>query len=291
MGIWLGFISWGTVGPISIGFMVGASIIDSGATVSWGFWISMTVLLVALLLNIIAPEVRRSAFRRSVAELVGAGGKFSRVVRGEVKMHLDTEGPYWWGEEVIAGLRLSGRMVTQPGFFVLSVYTGWVYAQYSLVLLVSLKFMYGSPLLTWLAAWSIDIEELPLQGSLGRPVHSCTCYWCNDSDTISTCIVLQPISHRSSTNGQLHHESTLQVVFSFHSPSAVHDPGSDLCRRICQLFLGTACLNRSTVCHGWPCWILHNPGYSRMLRSNHGSFRHDRSTAGYDRPTYSCLSR
>lgn len=37
MGLWLGVIAWSTVGPISIGFMVGASIIQNGASVSWGF--------------------------------------------------------------------------------------------------------------------------------------------------------------------------------------------------------------------------------------------------------------
>lgn len=137
MGMWLGFISWCTVGSISIGFMVGASVIDRGASVSWGFWISLCVLLVALFLSIIAPEVRRSAFRRTVAEFTGATSSSSRVVRGEIKMHLTTEGPYWWGEEVYAGLRLCGKMIVQPGFLVLAIYAGWVYAQYNLVLMVS----------------------------------------------------------------------------------------------------------------------------------------------------------
>lgn len=94
MGMWLGFLSWSTIGPISIGFMVGASIIDSGATTSWGFWISIIVLLISLLLNIIAPETREAAFRRTVAEFSGHQGEFSRVTRGEVKMHIDSVGPY-----------------------------------------------------------------------------------------------------------------------------------------------------------------------------------------------------
>lgn len=137
MGMWLGFVSWCAVGSISVGFMVGASVIDRGASVSWGFWISLCILLVALFLNIIAPEVRRSAFRRTVAEFTGVTGSSSRAVRGEINMHLTMEGPSWWGEEVMAGLRLCGKMIIQPGFLVLSVYAGWVYAQYNLVLMVS----------------------------------------------------------------------------------------------------------------------------------------------------------
>lgn len=136
MGMWLGFVSWSTVGPISIGFMVGASIIDSGASVSWGFWIALCLLLVTLIFTIIAPEVRRAAFRRTVAEMTGQEGDFSRIARGEIKMHLDAVGPYWWGQEVVAGLRLCGKMARQPGFLLLSLYAAWIYAQYSLVLMV-----------------------------------------------------------------------------------------------------------------------------------------------------------
>lgn len=137
MGMWLGFLSWSTIGPISIGFMIGASIIDRGASVSWGFWIALCLLLTALLFTIVAPEVRRAAFRRTVEEMTGQEGRFSRVSRGEIKMHLDGTGPYWWGEEVFAGIRLCGKMARQPGFLLLSLYTAWVYAQYSLVLMVS----------------------------------------------------------------------------------------------------------------------------------------------------------
>lgn len=38
---------------------------------------------------------------------------------------------------MLAGLQLCGEMIGQPGFLVLSVYAGWVYAQYNLVLMVS----------------------------------------------------------------------------------------------------------------------------------------------------------
>lgn len=137
MGLWFGVLSWCTIGPISIGFMIGASIVSEGASVAWGFWISLAILCFTLLLNIIAPEVRRSAFRRTVAEMIGAAGEFSRVTRGEIKMHLDAVGPAWWGEELTAGIRLCGRMIAQPGFLVVAVYCAWVYAQFLLVLMVS----------------------------------------------------------------------------------------------------------------------------------------------------------
>lgn len=135
MGLWLGMRSWCCVGSISIGFFIGTLIV-AGADVSWGFWTSLMLVMVVLLLNIIGPEVRRSAYRRTVAEVMGEEGHLSRVSRGEVKMHLKSAGPYWWGEEVKAGMELSWRMLQQPGFAVLAVYIGWAYAHFTLVLMV-----------------------------------------------------------------------------------------------------------------------------------------------------------
>ncbi|KAL2394567.1 hypothetical protein ABEF93_001655 [Exophiala dermatitidis] len=135
MGSWLAIWSWCTVGSIAIGFVMGAFII-SGTSVDWGFWISLMLLMAVLLLNVVSPEVRRSAFRRTIAEMLGAGGSFTRVARGEVKLHLTGNGPYWWGEEVLAGLRLSWKMVNQPGFLVLSIYAAWIYAQFTLILML-----------------------------------------------------------------------------------------------------------------------------------------------------------
>ena len=94
MGLWLGAWSWCTIGPISLGFVVGAFIINT-ATVEWGFWTGLFLLTTVLLLNLIAPETRRSAFRRTIAEMTGTGGSFSRVTRGEIKMHLKSVGPFW----------------------------------------------------------------------------------------------------------------------------------------------------------------------------------------------------
>lgn len=90
-----------------------------------------------LLLNVMAPEVRRSAFRRTLTELKSPQGEFTRIARGEITMHLKAQGPSWWGEEVMAGVRLTRMMSSQLGFVVLSLYTAWVYAQFLLILMVS----------------------------------------------------------------------------------------------------------------------------------------------------------
>ncbi|KAK6405510.1 hypothetical protein LTR95_018758, partial [Oleoguttula sp. CCFEE 5521] len=63
-----------------------------------------------------------------------------RVARGEVKLHISNDGPMWWWEEVWAGLILTKRMLFQPGFAVMALYLGWIYAQvvFFLVLLGAL---------------------------------------------------------------------------------------------------------------------------------------------------------
>jgi serine/arginine repetitive matrix protein 2 len=113
------------------------ALVVSSTSVDWGFWLSSLLLLFVIMLNVIAPEVRRSAFRRTISEIIGNEGSFSRVARGEVKLHLTGNGPYWWGEEILAALHLSWLMVKQPGFLVLSLYSAWVYAQFIIILMVS----------------------------------------------------------------------------------------------------------------------------------------------------------
>lgn len=143
MGLWLGLWSWCSVGSISIGFFIGTLVVDN-ADVAWGFWISLMLMMVVLLLNVIGPEARRSAYRRTVAEVMRDGGHINRVSRGEVKMHLKSAGPYWWGEEVKAGIELSWKMFRQPGFAVLAVYIGWTYSHFTLILMVCFE-MIKSP--------------------------------------------------------------------------------------------------------------------------------------------------
>jgi hypothetical protein len=137
MGIWLGIWTWCTIGSISLGFLIGTLIIST-TNVTWGFWVCLLLLMFVLLLNMIAPELRRSAFRRTIAKMKGDEGNFSRIAQGEVKMHLKAAGPLWWGEEVKAGIEMCWLMLKQPGFVIVAVYTAWVYAQFTIILMVSM---------------------------------------------------------------------------------------------------------------------------------------------------------
>ena len=138
MGAWLGIWTWSFIGSIGVGFFIGAIII-SGLDVAWGFWITIILTAFVLLLNVLVPEVRRSPYRRSVAEVRTPTELSRRVARGEIKMHLYSTGPKWWYEEVIAGIVLSFRMLKQPGFLILSLYIGWIYGQIVMIIVVSKK--------------------------------------------------------------------------------------------------------------------------------------------------------
>ena len=136
MGVWLGIWTWSSIGSIGVGFWIGASII-SALSVAWGFWITIILNAFVLLLNVITPEVRRSPYRRSMAEVRSGTDVSRRIARGEVKMHLDSTGPVWWWEEVFAGVRLSILMLKQPGFACLALYLGWIYGQVVILIVVS----------------------------------------------------------------------------------------------------------------------------------------------------------
>ena len=99
MGVWLGLWTWCFTGSIGIGFLIGAAIINT-LNPSWGFYVSIIMIAVVLLLNVICPEVRRSPFRRSVAEVKNSTQVSRRVARGEVMMHRVKDGPTWWWQEV-----------------------------------------------------------------------------------------------------------------------------------------------------------------------------------------------
>ncbi|KAL8893567.1 MAG: hypothetical protein Q9192_005137 [Flavoplaca navasiana] len=135
MGIWLGVWTWSFMGSIGLGFFVGAVII-SQLDVDWGFWITIILTAFVLVLNVLVPEVRRSPYRRSIAEVRTPTELTRRVARGEVMMHLYSTGPKWWIEEVIAGSALCVRMLKQPGFLVLSTYIGWIYGQIVMLILL-----------------------------------------------------------------------------------------------------------------------------------------------------------
>ncbi|MCJ1296072.1 hypothetical protein MMC34_007637 [Xylographa carneopallida] len=135
MGIWLGIWTWCSIGSIGIGFLIGAVII-SGLPVTWGFWITIILTAAVLLLNVMTPEVRRSPYRRSMAEVHNGTDVSRRIARGEIKMHLYSTGPRRWWEEVIAGHVLCFRMLKQPGFLILSIYMGWIYGQVIMVIVL-----------------------------------------------------------------------------------------------------------------------------------------------------------
>ncbi|KAF5535338.1 polyamine transport [Fusarium mexicanum] len=135
MGIWLGIWTWCWIGSLGLGFLIGAAIIDKHSP-AWGFYVSIMMIAVVLILNVICPEVRRSAFRRSIAEVRTGGDISRRLARGEVMMHRVKTGPKWWGQEAYHGVRLSLEMLEQPGFAVVAIYVAWIYAQVVLVIIL-----------------------------------------------------------------------------------------------------------------------------------------------------------
>jgi MFS family permease len=137
MGAWLGLWTWCSIGSIGFGFMIGAVIINT-LPPAWGFYVSIAIIAFVMFLNVLCPEVRRSAFRRSVAEVVKDDTVSRRLARGEVKMHMVQSGPKWWGEEFHYGVMLSKNMLRQPGFLVMALYTAWIYGQMVLIISVSL---------------------------------------------------------------------------------------------------------------------------------------------------------
>ncbi|PTB68681.1 MFS general substrate transporter, partial [Trichoderma citrinoviride] len=135
MGVWLGIWTWCWVGSLGIGFLVGACVIDRYPP-AWGFYISIMMIAVVLILNVLCPEVRRSAYRRSVAEVRSNGDISRRVARGEIMMHRVKTGPKWWGQEVYHGILLTLEMLRQPGFLILALYSAWIYAQVVLTIVL-----------------------------------------------------------------------------------------------------------------------------------------------------------
>lgn len=136
MGIWLGLWTWCYTGSIGIGFLIGCAIINT-QTPAWGFYVSIVIIACVLVLNIVTPEVRRSAFRRSVVEVKRKGQTERRLGRGEVMMHRIRTGPKWWAQEVHHGILLSMDMLKQPGFLVVLAYSAWTYGQITLIIVVS----------------------------------------------------------------------------------------------------------------------------------------------------------
>ncbi|KAI1637044.1 hypothetical protein F4809DRAFT_650179 [Biscogniauxia mediterranea] len=135
LGVWLGIWTWCSIGSLAVGFLIGAVVIDT-LPPSWGLYISIMLIAVVLLLNVLCPEVRRSAWRRSVAEVRTGTTVSRRVARGEIMMHRVQDGPKWWGQELYHGAALSLEMLRQPGFAVMALYSAWIYAQVVLIIVL-----------------------------------------------------------------------------------------------------------------------------------------------------------
>jgi len=137
MGLWLGIWAWCFVGSLAVGFLLGA-VVTAHLNPSWGFYFVVIILAIFLLMNVVAPETRRAPHRRSVLHYFDEGDNLKKkVARGEVMLHLSSDGPKYWYQEVFAGMKLMTSMLIQPGFLVLAVYTAWVYALVVLVTLAS----------------------------------------------------------------------------------------------------------------------------------------------------------
>ncbi|KAI1332810.1 hypothetical protein F5Y16DRAFT_407423 [Xylariaceae sp. FL0255] len=138
LGVWLGIWTWCHIGSLSLGFVIGAVMIEY-LNPSWGLYTCIALLAAVAVLNVLCPEVR-------------TGTTFSRrLARGEVMMHRVQNGPRWWGQEVYHGVLLSLEMLRQPGFLVMAVYWAWIYAQVVLIIvllgsLVSKSYRYRSPI-------------------------------------------------------------------------------------------------------------------------------------------------
>lgn len=135
LGIWLGVWTWCFIGSLGVGFLIGAVVIDT-LPPSWGLYISIMLIAVVLVLNVICPEVRRSAWRYSMAEVKMGSTVSRRIGRGEIMMHRIKDGPKWWGQEMYHGVALSLEMLRQPGFVTMAVYSAWIYAQVVLIIVV-----------------------------------------------------------------------------------------------------------------------------------------------------------
>lgn len=135
IGLWLGIWCWCYIGSLSVGFCIGACII-SKLNPSWGFYLVIILLAFFLFVNVVAPETRPSPYRRSLIHLFDAPSSTikRRIARGEVKLHISNTGPKWWLEEVTAGITLTCRMLSQPGFLLMTLYLAWIYAQIVLVI-------------------------------------------------------------------------------------------------------------------------------------------------------------
>ena len=237
MGMWLGIWTWCFIGSIGVGFLIGAVII-SGLDVAWGFWITIILTAAVLVLNVLTPETRRSAYRRSLAEVRNGGEVSRRVARGEMKMHIDATGPIYWWEEVVAGWRICLRMMKQPGFVILSLYLGWIYGQIVLVIVVSsLGFSCFELKSKCPAAFGRShIEVLSLSPAVCWTRRRSYSYRCSSRHSIPKSFAFQPREDSEAKDRQYDCSETCDTVLSLHTKSRFHDSAT-ICRLSLHLVL------------------------------------------------------
>ena len=150
----------------------------------------------------IAPELHRSAFRRTMAEVRGDEGNFGRIARREVKIHLKAAGPLWRGEEVKAGTEMCWLMVKQPGFVIVAVYTAWVYAHFTMILMVSMILFPSARLLLTkeIVAWGFGISLLHASPAIRGALRHLVGIWCSTGDALAEGFSLQPRKTLSTAN-------------------------------------------------------------------------------------------
>lgn len=139
-GVWLGVWAWLFFAFGGVGHFAGQLII-SRSEPAWGPWIVAAIATVVVFLVWLVPEVRPPWKKQRVISQRRTGwrGKdeLQRVDRGEIKMVVFGSSPYWWWEEVWAGVVLSFRMLGQLGFFVMTIYIGWIAGEIAMVFNVS----------------------------------------------------------------------------------------------------------------------------------------------------------
>lgn len=250
MGVWLSIWTWCAIGSLGLGFLIGADII-SGLNVSWGFWILIILNAAVLVLNILTPEVRRSAYRRSMAEVRSGGEVSRRVARGEIKMHLQSTGPVWWWEEVWWGHVLAIRMLKQPGFAILSLYLGWIYGQVVLVIVVSQLFKYCMVISSQkIAAWVSSVEILSLPPTIRWTRCGDYASWRSICNTFPESILVQPFKTSPSKDRQYDLREARYLDISSCQTSNLYDLPS-FCRH---------------GLHTWVTWAPHSLHGAHHLR-------------------------
>ena len=285
MGMWLGIWTWCFIGSIGLGFLIGAVII-SGLEVAWGFWITIILTAAVVVLNVLTPETRRSAYRRSLAEVRNGGEVSRRVARGEMKMHIDATGPIFWWEEVVAGWRICVRMLKQPGFVVLSLYLGWIYGQIVLIIVVSSSCLQSrNILILYIAIRRPHLQILSLPSAVCWTFSGCYTYWCPPRNSIPEGLAFQSCKDRETQDRQHDNSKTCDSILALHSKSRLYDTPTIRWFNLHTVFWWTSHQFHGTnrVCRHY--WLSVQSGHCRVQRHNHGDLRYIGPPTRYDRQT------